>query len=722
VSSDQDGERWAVGPPWWAAAAAIAVTAAAAYSGAVRNGFVNYDDAGYVQHNPHVLGGPTAANLAWAATATAEANWHPLTWVSLQLDAAVWGSDPAGYHLTNVVLHVANSVLLFLALARLTGFGWPSAAAALLWAVHPLRVESVAWVAERKDVLSGLFWVAGMWLYARYAEAPSAGRMVAVTAALAAGLLAKPMLVTFPCALLLLDAWPLGRLRSVRDLWPLVREKWPLFALAAGACGVTVYSQAAGGAVRSVAAFPVADRVSNAAVAYVVYLRMTFWPDDLAVLYPLTRRSAGQGLAAAGVLAAVTYLGWRVRRSAPYVLVGWLWFLGTLVPVIGLVQVGEQAYADRFTYLPHIGLFVAAVWAAADLAGRYRVPGPVVAGVTLAAAVGCVVLTRQQVLHWVDGRALWSRALAVTPVNPTAHMQLGSVHLAAGESADALRCFLAAAAADPAAFDCRWKAAFVLQKLGQGDDAELQARAALPLPARRWPDGVAWCWTAAADGSRRRGDLAAAAAEYRNALAAADTWEARTGLGGVLARLGQLHEAVPHLTAAAERRPDNLVACNNLGTALSELSRWQEAVEWLEKAAAAAPADPRVRLRLAVARLAAGQPDRAAADASRLAAADPNWAETAARTAWALSTHPDPAARRGEYAFHLSSLSLTAGRTPARLDAVAAAAAETGRFPDAVAAAEEAVRSSPEPEQSARRARLDAYRAGRPHREPPPPR
>jgi tetratricopeptide (TPR) repeat protein len=331
-------------------------------------------------------------------------------------------------------------------------------------------------------------------------------------------------------------------------------------------------------------------------------------------------------------------------------------------------------------------------------------------------------MTRQQVLHWADGWALWSRALAVTSVNPTAHMKLGDLHLAAGESADALRCFLAAAAAEPTAFDCRWKAASVLHKLGQVDDAELQARAALRLPARRWTLGVSWCWMVAADGSRRRGDLVSAAAEYRNSLAAADNWEAQAGLGGVLAQLGQLDEAVPHLTVAAERRPNNLVACNNIGTALSELGRWPEAVGWLEKAAAAAPADPRVQLRLAVARLAAGQPDLAAADASRLAAADPHWAETAARTAWALSTHPDPTARRGEYAFHLSSLSLTAGRTPARLDAVAAAAAETGRFPDAVAAAEEAVLSSPEPEQSARRARLDAYRAGRPHREPPPPR
>ena len=352
--------------------------------------FLNFDDPDYVYENPHVQSGVTGKEIAWAITTCHSDNWHPLTWLSHMLDCQFYHLKPGGHHLTNVLLHSAAAVLLFLALQRMTAALWPSAWVAAIFAIHPLRVESVAWVAERKDVLSGLFFMLALWSYARYVERPASwGRYFLVVASFALGLTAKPMLVTLPLVLLLLDYWPLRRGRGVGDWGPgtsdwsgslpsaiqprstsflrLVVEKIPLFALAAISCLITLAAQR--GALWSLERLAFPSRVANAAVAYVVYLERMFCPTGLATLYPLPKGPppAWELVVAIAVLAAISTAVVVVRRKCPYLLFGWLWYLGTLVPVSGLVQVGNQAMADRYTYLTQIGLYMAFAWGAAHL-------------------------------------------------------------------------------------------------------------------------------------------------------------------------------------------------------------------------------------------------------------------------------------------------------------------------------------------------------------------
>ena len=312
-----------------------------------------------------------AIHPAWAFTAVYAAYWHPLTWLSLALDCEWFGMNAGGHHAVNVLLHVANTVLLFLVLRRMTGATWRSACVAALFGVHPLHVESVAWVAERKDVLSGLFWMLAMWGYVRYVERPTRGRYAVVVGWYAMGLMAKPMVVTLPFVLLLLDYWPLGRTRwspsvvgnnAPLRFGELVWEKVPLFALAAVSCGVTIWAQHSGGAISSLERLPLGPRMANAVVSYVRYMEKAVWPSGLAVFYPYRAWSPGAVIVAGAILVAVSGVVIRRARRDPHLAVGWFWFLGTLVPVIGLVQVGGQSMADRYTYLPLIGLTIMLCW------------------------------------------------------------------------------------------------------------------------------------------------------------------------------------------------------------------------------------------------------------------------------------------------------------------------------------------------------------------------
>src|SRR5438093_6677457 len=350
----------------------------AAYGRVWQLGFVDYDDPGYVFENPHVLAGLGRSGLAWAFTTTTESNWHPLTWLSLMLDATIGGADPHLYHATNLLLHVANTLLLFLVLSRMTGFLWRSAFVAALFAVHPLHVESVAWVAERKDVLSTLLWLLTIAAHVRYAARPSLGRYAAVFSALALGLMAKPMLVSLPLVLLLLDYWPLGRwgtdaganvaggskarerglLGRGRGRWSLMLEKVPLFALAVASSVATLVAQTE--AVQPLGSYPLAGRVANAWVSYIIYIGKMIWPKNLAIFYQYPRHALPfwEPAGAALLLLAVSIAAIGLRRTRPWFAVGWFWFVLTLVPVIGLVQVGSQAMADRYTYVPLIGIFI----------------------------------------------------------------------------------------------------------------------------------------------------------------------------------------------------------------------------------------------------------------------------------------------------------------------------------------------------------------------------
>jgi tetratricopeptide (TPR) repeat protein len=521
---DAGGGSPRIGPAAWVALA-LAVGTLALFAPAYSAGFVNYDDPDYVTANPHVQGGLTGPNVAWSFKTTHAANWHPLTWLSLQLDATVYGSESAaGFHLTNVVLHVSATVLLFVALRRMTGALGPPALVAALFAAHPMHVESVAWVAERKDVLSGLFWMLVLYAYARYAERPTPGRYLAVLGAFAVGLTAKPMLVTLPCVLLLLDYWPLDRSGARRLVW----EKMPLFALSVAAAAVTVYAQQTGGAVRTFAAVPVDERLANALTAYVRYLVLAVVPAGQSVFYPHPAHTPlWQSAGALLVLAAITAAAVWHRRRAPYVLVGWLWFLGTLVPVIGLVQVGAQAMADRYTYLPYVGLFVAAVWGGSALtAGRPRL------GLAVgAAAVGaCVVATWSRLPVWHDSLALWEDARWATSESAIAENNLGTALEAAGRADEADEHYATAVRLDPRHLEARYNLGNALVRRADAAGAVEEYEAALDINPRHpmvlinygllrqrmaQPDQAAALFRRAGDALTATGDAEAAAECYR---------------------------------------------------------------------------------------------------------------------------------------------------------------------------------------------------------------
>jgi len=429
--------------------AALALLTLAAYLPTFHNGFVNLDDGFYVTGNPRVREGITRASVAWALTANVANNWHPLTLLSHLLDVQLFGLDPAGHHTTSLLLHLANTLLLFAVLRGMTGTLWRSAAVAALFAVHPAHVESVAWVAERKDVLSALFWILAMAAWTSYARRPSLGRYLLVALMMGLGLMAKPMVVTLPFSLLLLDVWPLERISLG---WKrLVAEKLPLLALSAAASLVTLrYQQTS---LAPLDLVPWSLRLANAAVSYATYLGKLLLPRNLAVFYPIPLAiPIWQVAGAAALLAALTALAvWKARR-APWLLVGWLWFLGTLVPVIGLVQVGRQAMADRYTYIPSIGLFMAIVWGIAGLARERRM----ILAVASAAVIALLAVgTWTQTGYWRDSVTLYRHALAVTRGNYVAHVGLAKALVAKRDWEGAEEQYRAALALRPGLIEAR---------------------------------------------------------------------------------------------------------------------------------------------------------------------------------------------------------------------------------------------------------------------------
>jgi len=433
------------------------VATLALYNPVNRHPFVNYDDDRYVTENPHVHQGLTADTFKWALTSTEQANWHPLTWMSHALDVSLFRLNPVGHHFTSVLLHAVNAMLLFLLLMWATGRLAPSLFVAALFALHPINVESVAWVAERKNVLCTFFFFLTLWAYGWYARKPGWKRYMAVAALFAAGLASKPMVITLPFVLLLLDWWPLNRVRAGDSSgdpttfpWSrLIVEKLPLLAMSAASTVITMRAQRAGGAVRSAAEFSFGVRVANAVYAYAMYLWKMVWPAQLAPLYPHPGDSLAtwQVLLAALVLIAVTALVWRFRERR-YLPVGWLWFFGTLVPVLGLVQVGEAAMADRYAYIPLIGIFAMIAFGAADLAESKRLGfWPAVPAVAALVAMGAV--THRQIGYWQSSYDLWSHALAVTQNNFVAEDNLGGALILEGKEEEAHPHFEAAARINP---------------------------------------------------------------------------------------------------------------------------------------------------------------------------------------------------------------------------------------------------------------------------------
>jgi len=417
------------GPRWLplAIAAGLVVLTVMVFAGVRNHDFVDFDDGLYITDNANVRGGLTRENVAWAFTTGHAANWHPLTWISHQTDVSMFGLNPGMHHLTNLFWHTLNVLLLFGLLRSLTGSTMRSAFVAGLFAIHPVHVESVAWISERKDVLSTFFWLSSTWLYASWTRRPSAAlRLIGSLVLFAFGLMSKPMLMTMPFTLLLLDLWPLGRTVS----WTRrVVEKLPYFALAIASLIVTVAVQQHGGAVSSLQTLTIGERFANAVMSYGIYLWQLVWPTRLAAFYPFENTIAPARVAiSAALLLIITVLAFRLRRRYPHALVGWLWFVGTLVPVIGIVQVGMQAHADRYTYVPYIGLFVAWVWSAPAIARRIGLSCRATDAVGAALLLPLLWLTHQQAGTWRTSETLWTHAITVNPDNAKAHNSLGAIY------------------------------------------------------------------------------------------------------------------------------------------------------------------------------------------------------------------------------------------------------------------------------------------------------
>jgi tetratricopeptide (TPR) repeat protein len=620
----------------------------AVFSQTIHYEFVNFDDDLYVYNAPAIQAGPTQEGIAAAFTSPHARNWHPLTTLSHMLDCRLYGLNAGGHHATNVLLHTIAVLLLFRVLQQMTGAFWKSAILAALFAVHPLHVESVAWVSERKDVLSAVFFFLMLDAYVRYAGAPSITRYLVVTALFVAGLLSKPMLITAPIVLLLLDYWPLRRFEQIsstrgkakilqsdnqrRIIRRLFLEKIPLLIFSVGAGIVTfVLQKRAAGAIPPL---PFLWRAENAVISYVIYAWKTLWPTRLAVFYPHPNDTLAtwQVALAIAFLLAITCAAivWRDKR--PYLFTGWFWYVVMLVPVIGLVQVGEQGHADRYTYLPSIGLFLIAVWLTADVIGvrRSRSQFAVAAAVAIAIIAALAWRTFIQTSNWRNSETLWTHALAVSPDNDVAHNNLGYLCAGRGELDKAISHFESAARIRSGKRDAHYDLGSAFVQMNLADDLA------------------------------RKGRSDEAMVHYEEAIRLQpDYAEAYYNRGNVLYAKGRIDEAIADFEKTLQIQPNDADAHTGLGNALLRKGALKEAIAHYNQAMALAPEDPHSRSNLA----------------------------------WLLATSSDTSIRDGAKAVELAqqAVSVSGGREPLFFRTLAAAYAETGRFSDAIAVIQQAV-------------------------------
>ncbi len=705
----------------------------------IRNGFLGYDDDLFVTANPHVQSGLTWESVDWAFRNPVVFIWHPVTLLSHMLDCQLYGLRPWGHHLTNVLLHALSTVLLFLVFRRMTGACWRSAALAALFGLHPLRVESVAWVAERKDVLSAFFFMLTLWAYGRFVElrtpkpearwmdsgtsipAPAASATgqpsrftfhvslltqyasfyyLLCLAFFALGLMCKPMLVTLPFVLLVLDFWPLRRFapplreagsaperrRSGVPPLKLLPEKLPFLILAAVSSVITFLVQEHAGTVAT--GMTIGARINNVVVSYLRYVGKTLWPTNLSVFYPSPSHwPTGLVLASAVVLLAVTATAVRLAQRRPYLTMGWLWFCGMLVPVIGLVQVGDQSMADRYSYLPSIGLFAIIVWGIHELASRWRYRTVVLGALSLTALLVCTTVTRHQIGYWKDNESLFHHALAVTENNDLAHFNLGCELASRGAFAEAIPHFAEAVRLRPNKADAHSGLAEALAGEHRFAEAIPQYEASLRL-------------------------------KPGNA-------ETHAGLGHALVATGQLNEAVAEFTEAVRLDPKSAEAQYDLGVALAQRGDSAKAARAFELSLALEPKSAPAHCGLAAIYRTQGRVAEALAhwrEAARLA---PRWPDALNNLAWTLATDPDPRLRSGLEAVSLATraVELSGTNNAIFLDTLAAAYAEAGRLGEATATARAAqAKASAQGRQELAeqiRRRLALYSSGQPYREAP---
>ncbi|QTA92395.1 tetratricopeptide repeat protein [Desulfonema magnum] len=554
--------------------------------------FVAFDDEVYLTQNSKVRAGLTPENLVWAFTTGYASNWHPLTWLSHMSDVQLYGMDPGRHHLTNVLFHMANTLLLFFVLRRMTNNLWPGAIAAALFALHPLHAESVAQVAERKDVLSTLFWMLTLWAYVRYAERPVLGRYLLVLVCFMLGLMAKPMVITLPCVLILLDYWPLNRFSSdtsgKNNLKNCLAEKIPFFILSGVSGAVTFLVQQNGGAVRSLETYPLHIRIGNALVAYVKYIGKMIWPSDLSFFYPHEGILPLWQILGAGILLLLVFL-FVIRniKQHPYLAAGWLWYMGTLVPVIGLVQVGSQSMADRYTYIPLIGIFIMIAYGIPDLLtlwpGKERLQtvsykaGLAVVSTVLLSAL--MAMTYTQVRYWRNSITLLEHAIDVTKNNLPAHTNLGVLLLEQGKLKQGFRHLSEALRIRPDAVRHR-NMGIALEKLGKSDQAKDHYTRALRLNPNYVNAHINMGLLL-----ESQGNLTQAIRHHAEALRLdPGSAKAHHAMGVALFRQGRTDKAIAHFQKALQINPDDPESHNSLGVALFQKGKNEETVAHFKKA------------------------------------------------------------------------------------------------------------------------------------------
>jgi tetratricopeptide (TPR) repeat protein len=535
--------------------------------------FVTYDDPVYVSENPNIQTGFTLKAVEWAFTTGFAANWHPLTWLSLMLDRQLFGANPAGFHITNLILHIANTLLLFMVLKKMTGALWQSAFVAALFALHPLHVESVAWVSERKDVLIAFFWLLTMWAYAQYVKKPGAARYLLVLFIFALGLMAKPMLVTLPFVFLLLDYWPLERIGRFqwKIIYRLVLEKIPFIILSAASSVITFFVQQSGGAVPSSSVLPLKYRILNVFISYVKYTEKMFWPSRLTAFYPHPGREVSilYAVVSAVVLLTVTILIFRFAKKHRYLATGWFWYLGTLVPVIGLVQVGIHAMADRYTYIPLTGLFIIIAWGLSDLLRKWPYRKTVLWMSSTLVLIILMALTYFQTRYWKDSITLYQHAMAVTNDNFMGQSRAEEAIWYNSELCISPNCFEALSGLGSAYY-----------KIGKIDEAIGCYKRAIEIESHD-PNVYSNLGMALV----AKGKFDQAISFYNKALQLApDSINIHLNLGVALTSGGKLDEAAKEYDKILSIQPQNAVAHNDFGVVLYRLGKLDDAVAQFKQA------------------------------------------------------------------------------------------------------------------------------------------
>ncbi len=708
--------------------AGLALVALGVFWQVYNHDFINYDDPEYVAENEHVKEGLTRENIIWSFTTGRASNWHPVTWLSHMLDCQLFGTKAGWHHLTNLLLHIANILLLFIVLKKMTGALWQSAFVAALFALHPLHVESVAWVAERKDVLSTLFLLLTMLAYTGYVKKPNAGRYLLTLLLFAFGLMAKPMLVTLPFVLLLLDYWPLERLNNFRwkTVYPLILEKAPLFIVAAISSVITFIVQQKGGSVASIDAITLKIRIANALVSYLEYIGKMVWPVNLAFFYPYSNIKDNsifflEAAAAFVVLVSITVLMVFTVRRYKYVTVGWLWYVGTLVPVIGLVQVGAQSIANRYTYIPLTGLFIIAAWGVPELLKKLSCRKLVLGIMAFVILAGLAIRSYIELGYWSDSVTLCNRAIKVTERNYLAHCLLAVALNKEGKWQEAMSHNKESLRIRPGYTFAHSNLGGLLARQGRFKEAVEHFKKVIEIEPD-FKDIQRFMGTALS----KLGRTEEAVKYYTEAIRQNPLdAEAHNGFGVILGRQGKLDQAVVHLREAVRIRPDYAEAYYNIGYALAQQGKFKEAEPFLTESVRLDTASDKAHYCLAGVLMEQQKYEQAIEHFKKSIELAPDNAQSLNGLAWLLATSKDAKFRNPEEAVKLAqkTCELSGGKEPMPLDTLAAAYAAAGEFSEAVSTQEKALNiaeTSPQASQNKElikdlQNRLSLYRRGRPY-------